>query len=235
MGTSHKNQFIKALRTFPHEKASFIQLAEKLGDPWTLEEVKAKARKFDDDATTPINVVKHGVQYFGSETGQKPGLYKEVRRGIERRWGPDNAMRNTSIAHCSRTAERNRGSWSQPDLVGRVRRKAGAKPELVYLAIEVEQREGFGIESIYQAYEFGRGADFSWVFYEGPVCDGTKWDQIKVAARDLGVGVVHAARPTQPSKWKTQVPARIRPRTSTQQQDFLQRSGVTPEMFDTDQ
>jgi hypothetical protein len=232
---SHKDQFINALRTFPHEKASFSQLAGKLGDKWTPEKVEAKAREFDDDATTRINIVKHGVQYFGSETGPKPGLYKEVRRGIERCWGADNAMRNISIVHCSRTAERNRGPWSQPDLIGQVRRRADAKPEVVYLAIEVERAEGFDVRSIYQAYEFGRGADFSWVFYEGPVCDGTKWEQIKVAASDLGVGVVHAARPTEPSKWKTQVPARIRPRTAAQQRDFLQRSGVTPEMFDADQ
>ena len=231
---SHKDQFINVLKSFPHEKASFSQLAGKLGDAWTPGRVEAKAREFDDDATTPINVVRHGVQYFGSETGQKPGLYKEVRRGIERRWGADNAMRNISIVHCSRTAERNRGHWSQPDLVGRVRRKAGAKPEVVYLAIEVERAEGFGIESVYQAYEFGRGADFSWVFYEGPVCDGPKWEQIQVAARDLGVGVVHAARPTQPSKWTTQVPAKIRQRTAAQQRDFLQRGGVTPDMFETD-
>jgi hypothetical protein len=232
---SHKVQFINALKSFPYEKASFGQLATQLGGTWTPETVEAKARQFDDDATTPINVVRHGVQYFGSETGQKPGLYKEIRRGIERRWGGDNAMRNISILHCSRTAERNRGHWSQPDLVGRVRRKAGAKPEVVYLAIEVEQAEGFGIESIYQAYEFGRGADFSWVFYAGPACEEAKWKPIEVAARDLGVGVVHASHPTQPSKWKTQVPAKIRQRTEAQQRDFLQRSGVTPDMFETNQ
>ena len=231
---SHKNQFIKALKAFPHEKASFTQLADKLGDKWTPEKVEAKAREFDADASSPINVVKHGVQYFGSETGRKPGLYKEVRRGIKNRWGEDNAMRNISILHCSRTAERGRGVWSQPDLVGQVRRRAGSKPEVVYLAIEVERADGFDVRSIYQAYEFGRGADFSWVFYEGPVCDGTKWEQIEVAARELGVGVVHAARPTQPSKWTTQVPAKIRKRTAAQQSDFLKRSGVTPEEFDTD-
>ncbi len=232
---SHKDQFVIALKTFPHEKASFTQLANKLGGTWTPEMVEAKARQFDDDATTPINVVKHGVQYFGSETGQKPGLYKEVRRGIEHRWGKDNAMRNISILHCSRTAERNRGHWSQPDLVGRVQRKSNAKPEIVYLAIEVEQANGFGIESVYQAYEFGRGADFSWVFYVGPVCAGAKWKQIEVAARDLDVGVVHAALPTQPSKWTTPIPAKIRQRTAAQQRDFLQRSGVTADMFETDQ
>ena len=232
---SHKDQFIIALKSFPHEKASFTQLADKLGDKWTPESVEAKARQFDDDATTALNVVKHGAQYFGSETGQKPGLYKEVRRGIEGRWGKDNSMRNISVVHSSRTAERNRGCWSQPDLVGRARRKAGAKPEVVYLAIEVEQANGFDVRSVYQAYEFGRGADYSWVFYVGPVCDGSEWKQIEVAARDLGVGVVHASHPTQPSKWKTEVPAKIRQRTAAQQRDFLQRSGVTPDMFETDQ
>ena len=51
---SHKDQFIKALKTFPHEKASFTQLADKLGDTWTPETVEAKARavrrrRFDSD------------------------------------------------------------------------------------------------------------------------------------------------------------------------------------------
>ena len=46
---SHKNQFIKALKAFPHEKASFTQLADKLGDKWTPEQVEAKARQFDAD------------------------------------------------------------------------------------------------------------------------------------------------------------------------------------------
>lgn len=232
--TSHQDQFIRALKGFPHEKANFSELATRLGDKWTAESVEAKARHFDAANTAPIHVVKHGVQYFGCERGQKPGLYKEVRRGITRRWGADNSMRHIAVEHCSRTAERNRGEWSQPDLVGRVRRRAGAKPEVVYLAIEVEHAGSFDIRSIYQAYEFGRGADFSWVFYAGETCDGPTWRQIEVAALDLGVGVVHAPRPTQPSGWVTEVPAKIRRRTVAQQQDFLKRSGVTPDSFDTE-
>ena len=181
-----------------------------------------------------IAVVRGGVQYFGCENGEKPGLYKEVRRGIEKRWGKDNAMSNIVTLHTSRTADRDRGPWSQPDLVARVIRRSDAKPPVVYLAIEVEQSKGFGVASVYQAYEFGRGADFSWVFYAGPVCDEKRWCRIETAAKDLGVGIVHAGRPTQPAGWKTQLPARGRSYTRAEQQDFLERSGVTVDRFDGD-
>ena len=80
-----------------------------------------------------------------------------------------------------------------------------------------------------------RGTDFSWMFVQGPVRDGTKWEQSSSTACDLSVGAVHASHPTQPSKWTTQVPAKIRQRTVAQQLGFLQRSGVTPDMFETDQ
>lgn len=233
-GRSHADQFARVLKKRLHERASFVELADSLGPKWDADRVEAKARQFDDDVDIPIIVTRSGVQYFGTETGKKPGLYKEVRRGMERRWGPDNSMRRIAVRHTSRHPTRGSGSWSQPDLVAQVRRRSNAMPPIVYLAIEVEQPKGFGIASIYQAYEFGRGANFSWVFYAGPECDGRKWDQIEVAARDLGVGIVHAARPTVPSKWKTAVGARQRDRTTSEQGDFFERSGVRPWDFERD-
>jgi hypothetical protein len=229
---SHKNQFIVALKSFTHEKASFPALANALGPNWTVERVRARAEEFDADDSTHISVVKGGVQYFGSETGEKPGLYKEVRRGIEKRWGADNSMRRINVLHTSRTSIRGSGSWTQPDLVAKVVRKSTARPRDVYLAFEVEQAGGFDIESVYQAYEIGRGADFSWVFYAGPACSGTKMRRIEIAAKDLGVGIVHASKPTAPAAWKTIVPARIRDRTKQEQDDFFARSGLTPESFE---
>ena len=228
---SHEDQFILALRGFTHEKASFTKLADALGPKWTTEAVEAKARTFDGNDEVPIHVVRGGVQYFGTETGTKPGLYKEIRRGIQGRWGSDNSMRNATVLHTSRTSERGQGRWTQPDLVAQVRRRSDASPQTVYLAIEVEQAGGFDVMSVYQAYEFGRGADFSWVFYEGPASTGGSWEQIETAAQDLGVGIVHAARPTVPSRWKTVVPARLRQRTQAEQKSFFKRSGVTPQSF----
>lgn len=229
---SHEDQFIHALKGFTHEKATFTALADALGPRWTAEKVRAKAEEFEADASTPIHVVKGGVQYFGCENGQKPGLYKEVRRGIEKSWGAGNSMRHIDVRHTSRTSVRGSGSWTQPDLVARVVRKSTARPREVYLAFEVEQAGGFDIESVYQTYEFGRGADFSWVFYAGPACSVTKMRRIEIAAKDLGVGIVHASKPTAPAAWKTIVPARIRDRTKQEQGDFFARSGLTPESFE---
>ena len=111
-------------------------------------------------------------------------------------------------------------------------RRSDAKPSVVYHAIEVEQSKGFGVASVYQAYEFWRGADFSWVFYAGPVCDEKRWTRIETAAKDLGVGIVHAGHPTQPAGWKTKPLARARSYTKAEQQDFLERSSVTVEQVD---
>ena len=229
---SHETRFVRALKTFKHEKASFGELAAALGPKWTADTVEDRARRFEEDEKVPIAIVRGGVQYFGCETGQKPGLYKEVRRGIKKRWGNDNAMSNIVALHTSRTADRDRGPWSQPDLVARVIRRSDAEPPVVYLAIEVEQSKGFGVASVYQAYEFGRGADFSWVFYAGPACDEKRWGRIETAAKDLGVGIVHAGRPTQPAGWTTKPKARARSYTRAEQQDFLERSGVTVAQFD---
>ncbi len=231
MARSHKDKIIRALKKEPHEKASYAKLARALGGDWTVEKVQAKVRELEADDDTPICVVKGGVQYFGCETGKKPGFYKEVRRGIERRWGKDNSMRNIAVEHTSRTSAKGSGKWTQPDLVARVNRRKDANPEIVFLAIEVEQPGGFDVVSVYQAYEFGRGADFSWVFYTGPKCTGPTWRQVEVAARDLGVGIVHAARPTAPADWDTVIDAKIRKRKPGQHATFLVRSGLTAASF----
>lgn len=228
---SHKNQFIDVLKARTHETATFAQLAASLGDKWTAESVAAKAREFEA-SDAPIHIIRGGVMYFGCESGTKPGLYKAVRRGINGRWGKDNAMRNIKAVHTSRTSTKGQGLWTQPDLVAQVRRKANARPPVVYHAFEVEQPGGFGIESVYQAYEFGRGADFSWVVYSGAACSQDLWTQVETAAKDLGVGIVHAARPTVPSKWTTQITARQRERTKAQQASFLHRSGLSAEQFE---
>jgi len=234
MARSYKDQFIRALREYKHEKASFKELAEKMGPKWPVEKVEAKARLLDADDSIPIAVTRGGVLYFGSETGKQPGLYKEVQRGIEHRWGPDNGMQRLKGTHTSRRSTRGDGDWTQPDLVVRVKRRSNARPPVVFLAVEIEQPNGFGIESVYQAYELGRGADFSWVFYAGPACAGRSWNQIAIAARDLGVGVVHAARPTAPAAWKTQIKARNRNATRAQRSDFLRRSRIEPGDFAED-
>ena len=82
---SHETRFVRALKKFTHEKASFGQLAAALGPKWTADSVEDRARRFDEDGTSQIAIVRGGVQFFGCENGQKPGLYTEVRRGIGKR------------------------------------------------------------------------------------------------------------------------------------------------------
>lgn len=216
--------------TFRHQRASFAELAEVLGKRWTTEQVADKARAFDRQPGSQIHVVHGGVVFY-RETSSTPDVYRNVRRNIVRRWGPDNSMRSILCVPTARTALSGFGKWSQPDLVARVDRHRTAKPEVVYHAIEVERPGAFDIDSVYQAYECGRGAHFSWVFYVGsdPFNKPTQQEYMKRverAAQELGVGLVHVPRPTAPSQWKTCRVAELRSRRSADE-EFYERCGLT--------
>jgi hypothetical protein len=227
---SHQAQFIRELRAA--KLLSFEALATALGLGWTADKVRSKALEFDRDESSPIWVVRGGVQFVGDERVADPVLYEVVRRGINRSWALRRRMGSTIAVHTSRSSQRAAGTWTQPDLVARRTRLSGAVQTEDYLAIEVEQARGFSIVSVYQAYEVGRGADYSWVFYEGAERTGPEWNRITTAAADLGVGIVHLGKPTHFSKWNTKVAARRRDTTPTARQAFLSRCLVTPDLFD---
>jgi len=61
-----EQKFIRALKHQPAQKASFHQLATLLparrGRRWTTEEVEEMARALDGNTTSPVFVVRGGVQ-----------------------------------------------------------------------------------------------------------------------------------------------------------------------------
>src|SRR4051794_35344355 len=89
MQFSHAKQFMLKLEREPGQKLSFLRLIEVLGPPWTEEKVRQKAAEFNDDLSVPLWTVHGGVQYLGSEKYISPGLYQEIRCGIEKRWARD--------------------------------------------------------------------------------------------------------------------------------------------------
>ena len=93
-------------------------------------------------------------------------------------------------------------------------------------AVEVERHAGFDIRSVYQAYEQGRGAHFSWVFFAGPMKPEDEWARIKVAAKDRGVGLVHTPRPSAPAGWKTLLRAKLATPKPADLNGFRTRCGL---------
>ena len=128
-------------------------------------------------------------------------------------------------------AERPKGKpqrdWAMPDLVAfahPLRKRTATSPREVH-SFEVEQHKGFKIQSIYQAYEQARGANYAWVFAHFDHIP----DQFAVAAKDLGVGVVVFGNPSSYvtySKAKKSILPKRRDVTSKARKDFLKTVGL---------
>jgi hypothetical protein len=232
---SFKNQIIRVLKQIPFNEATFPQLIEALSPRMTEQQIVATIDRLDLDPDTGVSKVRRGVQYFGTETGKRPGLYKEVKRGIERRWAKDNKLGSSFDAtHTSHQGRKGAGSWTHPDLVLRVQRRSDAKPQVHYHAFEIEHTSGFDIKSVYQAFEQGRGADFRWVFFTGsmPAETNVPWLRIRAAAQEIGVGLVHVVRLKAPAGWKTIEKARIvtAPPSAAQREAFFRSCGIASEL-----
>jgi hypothetical protein len=219
---THSKQFMLKLEREPGQKLTFARLAELLGPPWTEEKVREKARRFEKDEGNPLWIVKGGIQHLGSEKFTSPGLYLAIQDGIEKRWATAERIPRAKVEQVYLCGDRGSGTWTRPDLVIVSQRKAHVE----YHSIEAEQPDGFGIRSIYQAYEQGFGAHYSWVFFGGPQPTGREWDRTMRAAKQLGVGLVHLPKASQPSRWKTVRKARLRPVATASRTAFLKSCGL---------
>lgn len=226
-----EGKFIRELREMGSNKASFATLAERLGGKWTPELVRAKAEELDRKDSSAVFVVKGGVQYLGVENCVDPGLYKAVERGIKSRWARSEAIPRPVVERTFRLSSK-LGPWTRPDLVISSQRIIGGVSLTQHHALEVEQHAGFDIKSVYQAFEQGRGAEFSWVLFTGPLKSGDEWTRIMRAAKELKVGLVHMPKATVPSGWKTKLrsrPSHPKPASANEFRDRCQLLGHQPQ------
>ena len=120
-----------------------------------------------------------------------------VGRVFTKYWGPNKfglkALQGDAPIVAGRPRGRPRRDWARPDLVAfaHPRRKRTATSPREIHSFEIEQHRGFKIQSIYQAYEQARGANYAWVFADADHIP----DKLAVAAKDLGVGVVIFGNP----------------------------------------
>ena len=180
---------------------------------WKPERALSAIQRALDDRL--LRTGKGGTIKFG---GTDRAIYDDVGRRLQCTWAPRQGFRNCSVCNTSAfRSARGSGDWVCPDLVllaDPKRRRTSDAPLEVH-TIEVEHERGFGIESVYQSYEQGRGADYSWVFFLRlaeacgadweiamkswvlpPLKDeptkpfALRWKRIRRAADELGVGLV---------------------------------------------
>lgn len=203
---SDEGKIIRELRKLPQNRASITRLAKLLGGNWTAETLRTKLVELDR-GDSPVFLVRGGVQYVGVENCADPGLYRQVESGIMRRWARERSIARPEVLASFASSAKN-GDWTRPDLVIHSRTTLNGQPADVYHALEVEQRDGFSVKSVYQAYEQSRGAHFAWVFFTGALPEAWPWQRIVVVAKELGVGLVHMPRPSRSSEWGTVASAR---------------------------
>ena len=120
--------------------------------------------------------------------------------------------------------------WGHPDAVIRVDRTTVTRDTRRH-SLEIEQADGLNLPSIYQPYEQGRGAVYSWVFFAGVKPTGVPFERLLWVAKECGVGLVNMPKPTQPSGWDYILQAKIREKVSVKERnDFLERSGLTSQV-----
>lgn len=166
--------------------------------------------------------------------GSDVAIYADVARCLEDYWGPRRGLRNCRARDCHEAVgAKGSGKWVYPDavLLADPRRRDSKTDPLEIHAIEVEQRAGFSIQSVYQAYEQGRGANYSWVFFVGEERPGEEWwDRIVRAATELGVGLVAMERPHVIGSWTEIHAAKRRKVVEPGHRDLLLRAtGLTLE------
>lgn len=167
-------------------------------------------------------------------SGTDAAIYTDVARCLEDYWGSRRGLRNCRAHDCHEAVgAKGSGKWVYPDVVllADPKKRDSRTDPLEIHAIEVEQRAGFSIQSVYQAYEQGRGANYSWVLFVGEPKPGEEWwDRIVRVATDLGVGLVAMQRPHVVGSWSELYPAKRRKEVEPAHRDLLLRAtGLTLE------
>jgi hypothetical protein len=123
-----------------------------------------------------------------------------------------------------------------PDLVvfAHPRRKSRPDAPREVHCLEIEQQNGFGVQSVYQAYEQARGAEYAWVFAHSDGIPG----RVRLVAEELGVGVVTFSNPNAASLYDRPnrrdlahraILAKRRRVTASARRRFLERTSLLPD------
>ena len=212
MPVSHENRVISYLIKQPGQAATIASIHEALSspdssNPLTAKQIDAAIEKVTtpprpkqgSDERRPPRATKtlgKKLVYWGAENYSEPALYSAVQATFTASWGPKYLGLKTAKGQeivCHGQPAKGGGDWMNPDLVvfAHPRRKVSADAPREIHCLEIEQQNGFGVQSVYQAYEQARGAEYAWVFAHS---DGIP-ERVRTVAKELGVGVVTFSNP----------------------------------------
>lgn len=224
---SRQQRLIDFLAQHDNQRARTTTIVKALAPRWmTVDQAYATIERACADPNCDVSYGAGGtVTYWGTEIGVRVAIYSTVERIITTFWGPRkmNLRRIRPVPPHAGRATRE-GPWTRPDLMlfaDPARRDSVHDLRRTH-AFEIEQRTGFDVRSVYQAYEQGRGANYTWVFAHAVKLD----ERVACAAKDLGVGVVVFTNPGAYGTYKMTHKAPLRTVNATERAHFLARCGV---------
>lgn len=198
------------------------QLVRRLTETGWLQDraERAVVRTINEDCG--LHVGRGGTLKFSNAD---VALYSQVAQQLER-WQPMKGWRVDEVLDVhAKKGLRGQGKWQYPDLLvlADPRRRLSPDDPLEMHSIEVERRSGFSVQSVYQAHEQGRGANYSWVMFAASDADSDDWkavcsrlpsgrnpvvtgrtqnERILRAAIEVGIGLVLMRTPHARSTWR---------------------------------
>jgi len=163
------------------------------------------------------------IEYFGDEIGSMPNVYRHAYRVLADYWGPRRGFRHIGIYPTAHSGRRGAAEWIHPDAVMEAdpKRKSSKSDPLQLHTFEIERPGGFKIQSIFEAFVQGRGADYSWVlFSSSDIKTDDYWDRVVWAARYVEVGLIEYGKIGSWSTWRTHLAAGKRRRTRNEVVQF---------------
>jgi hypothetical protein len=224
---SRQQRLIDFLTHHDNHSARRNTIEGALAPRWmTVEQARETIERACDDPD--CNVTRSNgrtVTYWGTEIGSRVAIYSAVERIVTTYWGPrKQKLRDIQTVQPHAGRATGEGPWTRPDLVffADPARRPSVHDQRRTHALEIEQRSGFDVRSIYQAYEHGRGANYTWVFAHAEKTDARS----SVAAQELGVGVVVFTNPGAYGTYKMTHQAAFRPAKRSEREHFLDRCGL---------
>ena len=174
MTVAHERRVIDFLVKQSGQEASIAAIHEALSssdasNPLTSVQIDAAIEKVttppraskSSGANRPPRATKANGKkliYWGAENYSSVALYEAIQNTFTKKWGPDVLGLKTGEADgvlCPGQPRKGAGDWANPDLVvfAHPRRKTAPHAAREIHCFEIEQQNGFGIQSVYQSYE----------------------------------------------------------------------------------
>lgn len=212
-----------------HEAKLAEFLVEKRS--WPLDETYAAIhRGIEDPDTALTRGPGYMISYRGNERvagGGRVGLYDDVVQVLTEHWAKQRQYLNVEVLVTATSGRRGAGAWTHPDVTLRCNpngRTSSLETDSMLVTFEVETAVGFDVRSVYQAFEQGRGSDYSYVVFPERRLEVPEFARAEQAAHELGVGLITYRKPGLWSSWDQLYRARFREPSESDRREFIRTS-----------